>query len=176
MKNIDTIIKQIDAIYYYFRQSRCFFPYLSSDYIGNSSSPTFNITKGLSASINYHSPITKKYAELNNRIGHHLNQNFLIRLYAMLDYYNIVSDEQKIDSQLPGSDEVDILRRLRRLFSHTSGKYNPNNTDEKKLVNRIIDHFDLNILEPDDFPISIDTVITPIFIKTKEYIAAKLSK
>lgn len=94
----------------------------------------------------------------------------------MLDYHNIVSDNQKIDPQLPGSNEVDILRRLRKLFSHTSGKYNPNNKEEKKLVNRIIEHFDLKISEPHDFPISIDTVVTPIVIKTKEYIKAKLSK
>lgn len=70
MKDIDNIIRQIDTLYYYFRQSRCFFPYLSSEYIGEDHSPTFNITRGLSASINYHSPITIEYANTNNQIGH----------------------------------------------------------------------------------------------------------
>lgn len=176
MSKSEKIIDEINILYHYFRYSRSFFPYLNTDLVGETASPLFNISKSLKASVSFTEPITDEFLLLNNQIGHFLNQNFLIRLYALLDYHQIVSDQQKINKEFPGSDEVDILRRLRRLFSHTSGKYNPTNSEQKILVQRMIDHFRLQITAPEDFPISIDTVISPLVLKIKEYIRAKLEE
>jgi hypothetical protein len=174
MNKANIIINEIDNIYMYFRYSRAFFPYLNSEVAGNTNSQLFNINKNLRASINYTKPLTNEYIAFNNRVGHYLNQNSIIRLYALLDYHQIISDKVRIDKSLPGFDEVDILRRLRKLFSHKSAKYNYQQTEQKKLVDRIIKHFNIDISEPEDFPISIDTVITTLLIKTKEYIKVKL--
>jgi len=176
MKKIDKILSEIDYLYEYFRHSRSHFPYLNPENGGVKIISNFNINSNLKAQIKYSEPVTENFISFNNRVGHFLNQNFLIRLFALLDYYSIVSEKEKIIKNLPGSDEVDILRRLRKLFSHTSGKYNPLSRQQKLLVDRIIIHFKLELTDPEDFPISIDTVITPIVIKTKEYLRSKLGE
>lgn len=173
MDKIEEIIEHIDDIYSYYRHSRSFVPYLNPKLVGKNESPPFNINRNVTVTVIFNEPLTKDFILLNNQIAHYLNQNFLIRLYALLDYHQVVSEKEKINKDLPGADEVDILRRLRRLFSHTSGKYNPSNNEHLELVQRIISFFNLSITEPNDFPISIDKVIEPIVIKTKEYIKAK---
>ena len=93
-----------------------------------------------------------------------------------MEYYDIVTNNIKMDQALPGWQELDILRRLRQIFSHKSGKYDPNNNKEKELVQKIISHFNMSISNHDDFPLNIDEVIDPIFIGCKKYVRSKLNK
>lgn len=169
----EEIIKQIDSLYRLFRYSRSFLPYINSNLVGQMPSLQFNISNNVKSKINFKEPLDDDFIALNNHAGHFLNQNFLIRLYDLLDHHQIVSSKEKIINTLPGSDEIDILRRLRRLFSHTSGKYDKDDPEKDTLAKRIIHHFKLQVVELNDFPISIDTVIAPIVIKTKEYAVAK---
>ena len=112
----------------------------------------------------------------NNEIGHWINQNVIVRLYSIMEYYGLVSNNIKIDQLLPGWEELDILRRLRQIFSHKSGKYDPNNNMEKKLKQKIISHFNMSISDYNDFPLNIDEVIDPIFSGCKNYVRSKLNK
>ena len=174
--NKKDVIQQIDGLYQFFRYSRSFIPFINPNLAGQKPSLPFNISKNVRSQIDFNEPLSEDFISFNNQTGHFLNQNFLIRLYDLLKYHQIVSAKEKINKNLPGSDEIDILRRLRRLFSHTSGKYDKDDQEKDKLAKRIISHFKLQITEPNDFPISIDTVIAPIVTKTKEYIRAKFSK
>ncbi len=81
----------------------------------------------------------------------------------------MISDEIKIRKELAGNEEVDILRRLRKYFSHTS-KYNPTDKEQLKLFNRIIEHFKLDVYDKGVLPIPIDTVIEVVFERAKKYI------
>lgn len=174
MTKAEEIIDQIDSIYQFFRYSRSFIPYINPNLAGQKPSLPFNISKNVKSKIDFNEPLSEEFISFNNQTGHFLNQNFLIRLYDLLDYHQIVSAKEKINKNLLGADEIDILRRLRKLFSHTSGKYNKDESEKDKLAKRIISHFKLQITDPNEFPISIDTVITPIVIKTKEYVRAKI--
>jgi hypothetical protein len=99
-----------------------------------------------------------------------LNENFIIRLFALLESYGIYS---KIDKELEGSEEIDILRRLRMVLAHSLGKYHPNDPDQRKLVDRIIKRMGLRIDDPAEFPLDIDKVIDPLVRGCKTYIKAK---
>jgi hypothetical protein len=88
----------------------------------------FYFNKGFPINFSSKQPLTEKYIQTNNEIGHWLNQNFIVRLYAMLESHQIVSEEIKIDQKLKGWKELDLVRRLRRIFAHSSGRYDPVDT------------------------------------------------
>jgi hypothetical protein len=68
-----------------------------------------------------------------------------------------------------GLNLIDILRRLRRYFSHTR-RFNPEDPDQIKLRDRIIEHFQLEIYDTDILPIPTDKVVEVIFIRAKKYV------
>lgn len=172
----EDIFGDIDQINTIFRYSRSSCPYIDPKYEGQTIEVPFNLPGGIQTIIKYKEPLTKEFISFNNQVGHFTNQNFIIRLYALLEYYEIIGNDIKIDSSLPGADELDILRRLRKYFSHRSAPYNKEDTEQEKLYQRIITHFNIPEPHPQDFIISIDTVITPVINKVKEYVLLKLSQ
>lgn len=172
----EDIFNEIDQIYTIFRYSRSSCPYLDPKYEGQAVTVPFNLPGGIQTIITYKEPLTKEFISFNNKVGHFTNQNFIIRLYALLEYYQIIGNNIKIDFNLPGADELDILRRLRKYFAHRSGPYNKDDEKQVELFNAIESHFHLGKTDSDDFPISIDTVLTPIVNKIKEYVKSKFSK
>lgn len=171
---IDELFREIAEIYNIFRYSRSSCPYLDQKDEGQAISVPFNLPGGIQNIITYKDPLTKEFISFNNKVGHFTNQNFIIRLYALLEYYQIIGNNIKIDFKLPGADELDILRRLRKYFSHRSGPYNKADAEQIELFNTIESHFHLGKTDSNDFPISIDTVITPMVNRIKEYVSEKL--
>ena len=104
-----------------------------------------------------------------NRLGYWINQSFLIRLYTILEYHKVISVKIKIRKDFEGADELDILHKLRRIFSHTS-RYNPENDEQRLLYDRIVSHFKLTEYHPELIPIPVDTVIEVLVNKIKTYI------
>jgi hypothetical protein len=88
---------------------------------------------GLDVILKFSKPLTRNDIDRNNEISRWLNESFIIRLYALLDSYKVYSPN--IDKTLDGNEELDILRRLRRILAHSLGRYHPNDPDEKKLIN-----------------------------------------
>jgi hypothetical protein len=158
-------------------QSRSVFPHMPADAVGKSSFVTgsFYRERGHDASINFVRPISERERAKWNSIGHWINQNFVVRLWAILDESGQVAN---IDKNVDGADEVDIIRRLRHRYGHTSGVCNPSDPDHKKLRDRIIDHFELNGADfaEEDFPTPIDKVLVPLAEGAKRYLAAKLPR
>ena len=110
-----------------------------------------------------------------NGIGQWLNESYVVRLYALLNSRKIVSDRVSIDFDLPGSTEIDLLRRLRRVVAHTSGRYNADDPDEQKLCARLREHFGLANGNPgaeNHYPLPIDEVLAPLTEACKEYVGA----
>ena len=83
-------------------------------------------------------------------------------------------NEGKIDQSIDGWEEVDLVRRLRNQFAHSSGKYDPNDPEEKKLYERIVTFFKVSLAkdssEATEFPLPIDVVLEPITEGCKKYI------
>ncbi len=175
---LEEIIKEMDAQFKKFVNCRAHFPYLNESVLGKKQLVTapYYMKKGFEIFFHFNQAITEEHIIKSNEIGHWINQNFIIRLYALLEYHQIVSKKISIDQTIKGWEELDLLRRLRQFFSHTSGKYNPHDKDQKKLLQRLTKHFKLSLKNPRDFPISLDTVVEPLFKGCKEYVKGKFAK
>jgi len=135
--------------------------------------PGYYVKRGFGGTLRFEKPIDTDYRKRHNQIGHWINQSYLIRLHAFLEYHKFTGN-WRINHDSPGSIELDLLRRLRQIFAHSDGKYNPNNNRHVTLWNRLIEHFnvpfDKKEIVKDDFPIPIKLVIEPITKACIEYV------
>ena len=168
------IIFDIDSLWSKYYELKAHFPYANESSIGLTKVHTADYYRqgGHNITFDFVKPLDKEKIARLNELGHYINQNVIIRLHLLLEAYKIIGNKVTIDVTLSGADEVDILRRLRRLFAHTMGNYNNQDREQQKLVKRIVKHFNLPKTEYHDFPIFIDVVIKPIFDGIKTYIEA----
>lgn len=173
MKTIQSLLTEMDRQKNILDRLKAFFCYMNEDVIGAKGVRCggYYRSKGLDVSLQFSRPITKEDVIQHNELSRWLNESFIIRLYALLESHGIYS---KIDRGLEGSDEIDILRRVRMILAHSLGKYHSNNSDQRKLVDRIITHMDLKIKDPVEFPLDIDKVIDPLVKGCRLYIKAKM--
>lgn len=175
---IDDVLEQIENHWQNLLFARSISPYMKNFMVGRQESPTapYYKNKGYNAVVKFSQPLTIEDIRAINFAGHWINQGFVVRLSAYLEYCRVFGNSINIRSDLPGSDEIDILRRLRNEFAHTSGYYNPGNADQKKLYERIIAHFklDRNGFPEQDrlFPIPIDEVLDPLVNGCRNYAKA----
>lgn len=97
-----------------------------------------------------------------------------MRLCAILESHGVLSETICIDQSIDGWKEVDLARRLRNVMAHTSGRYNPSNTDHKTLLGELVSRFKLSNTNRREFPLDIDKVIYPLFEGSKRYVRGKL--
>ena len=176
MGSIEDLRNEINIILDYFKRSKAFFQYIEDKYVTKRKLPPYNIVPGVQQLIEYDTPITKEFQERQNSIGHYLNQNFCIRLYAVLNSHHVVGDKENIDKNLSGWEDLDILRRLRNRFAHSSGKYDSGESDDKILMEKLMLKYEPCPKEPPDFPINQDKVIYPITKAVLQYAEAKFSR
>jgi hypothetical protein len=160
----DEIEKEICLLEQMFHQTRSNYPYIDEHYIGKTPILRFNVGNNI-VYINYERPITKEFRDLNNKIAHFHNQNFIIRLFSVLNNYQIFQNLKISDSP-----ELYVLKLLKNIYCHSSGTYDKENIDHRNLMKRMIKTFNLEDKLYDDFPISIDTVINQIIKASINYI------
>jgi hypothetical protein len=164
------LLNEIDSLWSIFSQVRAAYPYARKHHVGKTfveSSPYY-VSRGLKYKLEFNRVLKDEDIIKMNELSHWVNQSSLIRLYALLEYHQIIAKNIKIDTSVEGHEELALLRLLRNTFSHTS-KYNPKNKQQKKLYERIVKHF--NVAQPlENFmPIPINEVIQKIFEKVKVY-------
>lgn len=122
-------------------------------------------------------PITPGFIDRHNRLGKWINENAIIRLYGILNYHGFLKN---IDHTISGWQEVDLMRRMRNVFTKTTLAYKPDDPANIQLRERVIHHFQLRNEDfpegkiPDgEIPTPIDKVIDRIFKSCREYITAK---
>ena len=137
--------------------------------------------KGFDVHFDFGKNIAQEDLERVSSIGHWINQNYIIRLCALLEANSIIPSQGKgkIDQSIEGWKEIELLRRLRHQFAHSSGKYNYEDREEKKLYETLVSHFNIvlaqNPTEATEFPIPIDVVLEPLTEGCKKYIKNYLS-
>ena len=109
-----------------------------------------------------------------NEIGHWISQNFVVRLCALLESFSVLSNKISIDFNLDGANHVNIVRRLRHNFAHSSGRFHPNDSDHQKTMKLMQDYLGISIENLSAWPLAIDTVLEPLFEGCKEYAKNKL--
>ena len=170
--DLETILNQIDEFREYHIKVRARFPFMDNKIFGFTSveSPWFYKKYNIHLHLNFSSPIDEVISEENNAIGHFINQNFIIRLFAILDFYGFVGGNAALVRDSPGYTDVFILKELRNKFAHSLGRYNPKKSKHKKLRALIISHYGLDVGEYNDFPLNVNEVMSPLVDGCKAYI------
>ncbi len=175
------IIIEIENQLDFLMNARSVFPHLTNRMVGRTQfeTPPFYQIRGFNITFNFAQPLTENDVTRISAIGHWINQNYVIRLCAILEANGIIlkKEKGKINNQLEGHKEVDIVRRLRNQFAHSSGRYNPSDPDKRKLYRRLVDHFGIHenaqpIDSATDYPVSIDTILMPLTKGCIDYILA----
>jgi hypothetical protein len=171
--DIADVLEKLDHLQSLLLQCRSIFPTLAQELIGQRAFMTapYYLSRGYEAQIQLKEPISAEFIERNKQLGQWINENTLIRLYGILNYHGLF---RKIDQDLPGGREMDLLRRMRNAFTKTPLNYRPNDKENMRLRKEVIRCFGLkeqNFPE-EQIPTPIDTVVEPIFKACREYIAA----
>ena len=175
MSSMEEIRKEIMTILDYFKRSKAYFRYIGDKDIGKVKLPPYNILPNVKQYLEYDQPITIEFQEKQNSIGHFLNQNICIRLLALLESHQVIGNSEKINKNLKGWEDLEVLRRLRHRFAHSSGKYNSEKVKDRKLMEVLMSRYKPCSVEPSDFPINQDKVIYPIVKGVLQYTEAKFS-
>ena len=177
MSEPQKIIEQIDIQIRNLLNIRALFPAIENEMVGQTqfSTAPFYQNMGLNIVFTLSSPITAEKIQEINEIGRWVNQSFIVRLCALLESYHIISknENERINQSIDGHDDVDILRRLRNILAHTSGRYNSNDLEERKLYKRIIEKYSVKIEDgetAEEFPLHIHTLLLPLAEGCKRYV------
>ena len=146
------VIQQIDDQIEKLHRVRAAFPYMEDSLYGHKQfrTPPYYRQFGIDIVFCFTAPLKQEDITRLNAIGLWISQNFIIRLYAFLEYHGIIPPEGKgrLKQDLDGFDEIEILRRLRKIFAHTSGRYKAGDSEEKMLYTRIVEFFSLQVEDP----------------------------
>lgn len=164
------------------RRSRATFPYISPSVVGQSNfqTPPYYLAHGHHITFKFDTPISESTRTEVNEVGYWINQNFVVRLYAVLEAGRVVGNRIRIETGLDGSAEVELLRRLRNKFSHGGGAYRASDSEDRKLRKALIDYFNVSDREPPNssgwFPIPIQGVLVKLANGCERYVRALGSK
>lgn len=166
-KNMQELSAVGEILWRDFNNCKAHFPYVPPDAKGAKVVKTapFYIRQGFNIEIVFSEGLSEEDIERINQISHWLNQNFIIRLCAVLESFGVISTAKagQINFSLEGAEHVNIVRRLRNCFAHSSGRYDPKDKKHGKTMKLIADELGISINGLTDWPISIDTVLKPLY-------------
>ena len=190
---IDNLIEILDELWITFTRCRAIFPLVTKDKVGHKGIINSNFLPQNSINISLSSKNKLTDADIVgiNKSGHYINQNFIVRVHALLDSKKIIPRRKKnensesnngypeeLDKLIEGHRDVFFLRRLRHKIAHSTGKYNSQDKDQKKLYEDIVEHYNLKTPpnHPDEWRLPIDKVLFPMFKGCKRYAVEYLKK
>ena len=169
-------ISEINTLETIYLQCRSVFPALTDSIIGHSEFTTapYYLDRGFIARIKMTRPITPDFIKQHTKLVKWINENAIIRLFGIMKYYGFLNT---IDQDCSGWKEVDLMRRMRNAFTKTGLNYRPEDPDNVRLRDEIIDHFKLdeNLYKQGEIPTPIDTVVESIFKSCRKYVEAKVA-
>ena len=175
-KEFKQINKEMDTLWTNLIKNRGYFPCVDDGSVGTKSllTPPYYRDKGINIVHTFEEPLSIEIKDEILRIGHWINQNFIIRLCALIESYQLLSNVIKIDFTLDGAEQLNIVRRLRNRFAHSSGRYNPDNNDDVKTMKLMGKNLGISIEGRTDWPLVIDTVLERLLEGCKLYAEEKL--
>lgn len=175
----EDILDAISVLWDGFFKCRSHFPMVKRDVIGSKIIPIepYYVRGGHSVTIVFDFPIDDEMYDQMLAIGHWLNQNFIVRLCATLESFQVISTNPKIriNHDLEGAKYVEIVRRLRHRIAHSSGRFNPDKKDDRKtleVMNEMLNR-DYKVDGRNSWPLAIDFVLIPLRDGCIEYIKNK---
>lgn len=176
----EDLVEALNILWSNFNNCRAYFPAVKSEDKGEKQLRTapIYIKQGFDVSFVFNDGISEKEINKINEIGHWINQNFIIRLCALLESHHILSNDNKIkiDFNLKGAEHIDLVRRLRNYFAHSSGKFHPEKDEHVTTVRVLKKVLSISDFNTNEFPLPIDTVLEPLFKGCKLYAKKKSNK
>jgi hypothetical protein len=169
------VLGEMDVLWKKFVECRGHFPYAPDTAVGAqvAETPPYYRQFGIHLAFHFDQRLTRDDIARMNAIGHWLNQNFVVRLCALLESRGVISEQTSIKHDLRGAAQLDLVRRLRNKFAHSSGKYDPTDAEQKKLLGKMGKVLEIDVSTAQDFPLAIDEVLEPLFNGCKAYVQAK---
>ena len=164
-----SLLDAIDQLWKVFNHCKANFPGVSDEMKDAQvlGTPDFYLSQGYDNILHqYPAPLTEDKIKHINQAGHWLNQNALIRLYAVLDSHGAM---QMMDSDIEEAKYVELIRHLRNSFAHGSGIYNPAKKKHRKTMQIMGEVLNIST-EGITWPLAIDTVLQPLFEGCKRYV------
>lgn len=175
--SLQELLTELEILKTNFTNCRAYFPYMSQHNIGAREIITapYYSSRGFHVIFQFDQPLDDAHISKNNEIAGWINQNFIIRLHALLESYSVANP---IDHSVDGWKDVDLVRRLRNVFAHKNGKYDPTDHEDVKLVEELKRHLCVSEILNNgiEFGLSIDTGIEPLFNGCKKYIHGLLCR
>jgi hypothetical protein len=175
-EEVNKIFTEMNLLWRNLNRCRGYFPFVDDSSVGEKVilTPPYYQAQGISIIHSFDELLTLKKKNEINEIGHWINQNFVIRLYSLMECHHMLSACINIDFELNGAEHLNIVRRLRNRFTHSSGSYNSDDSDDVKTMELIRDHLGIPIVESIDWPLAIDTVLENLLEGCKMYVKAKI--
>jgi hypothetical protein len=167
-KSMEEFVAACENLWRDFNNCRAHFPYVPPETKGAKMVRTapYYIAQGFDIEFTFSEGISEEGIKKINQIGHWLNQNFVIRLCAVLESFQIISSSgtsNQIDFNIEEAKHVNLVRRLRHCFAHSSGRYDPTNAEHRKTMGFINQTLGVPTDGLTVWPISIDTVLRPLY-------------
>lgn len=163
----ESIDQQIELLL----RARAVFPFMPPEAVGKAEFATGLVyaAAGHRATITFSPRLSNEERLARNAVGHWINQNFIVRLWAIMDSSGTT---KPIRHKVDGAEEVDLVRRLRHQISHSSGRLDANKPEQLKLQEALARwaEADAESLASDEFPVSIDSVLLPLAGACKRYL------
>lgn len=172
---LDNILDEMDVLWENLNQNRGYFPCVDDSSVGTTTllTPPYYRNQGINIEHTFKEPLSVEKKDQMLRIGHWINENFIIRLCALMESYHMLSSSIKIDFTLDGTEQLNIVRRLRNRFAHSSGRYNPDDPDDLTTMKLMGKHLSISIDGRDAWPLAIDTVLEKLLDGCRKYAKQK---
>lgn len=165
-------LRGMEVLWKNFTTVRGALPYINEKRIGQTriESPGFYKNKGIHLAIEFPKPLDVDDAKKYNGMGYWVNQSFVIWLYALLEYHKLV---KSVDMTHPNGEDVNLLRRLRKIFAHTNGRYDSTDPDERKLFDAVINRYRPRVVDPERYNLHIDEVLERMYKGVRKYVESR---
>jgi len=156
-EEIEAICEEIESQWEYHFIARAAFPNGLISQLPQYESPQFYRDKGVHFQVCVALPLPAVMERGLEDVGHWLNQNYIIRLYGILDQDGVLKKGKEKNNSY--TQILYILRQ--RVGAHSRGYRNPKSSEVRNLTKLIKEHFNISI-EPEDakhFNLAIDTFL-----------------
>lgn len=189
MPTISELLEKMKDIRTLLMVSKDYISFMNWEIIGHNKTgpaPLYNFESPLPGYLKcWDNNLTHEDIELNNKVTLLINQNFLVRLRSLFDYYDVMSDRydppnnnyKGLCQSIPEWEDMWILRCLRNKYSHGPGSFNISEDKDIELYEIIVYKYgvDRELWEeyyPNEFPLSIEKVLIPMFNNCYQYVKA----
>ncbi len=165
-------LREREVLWKNFTTVRGALPYMRPNHVGQTrvTSPGFYKSKGIDLAIEFSKTLDAADVKKYNGMGYWVNQSFVIWLYALLEYHGLV---KAVDMNHPHGEDVNLLRRLRKIFAHTNGRYDATDPEERKLFDAVISRYHPRIVDPERYNLQIDEVLERMYKGVRKYVESR---